>query len=91
METIEALNSRATAKTYGLTAPTKEHLAIALQAAVRAPDHGRLRPSRFMLIEGDQRRKLGAAVRRAIFGCVLQQPDAHVHSGPPNPATRRRQ
>ncbi|HWN47045.1 MAG TPA: nitroreductase [Steroidobacteraceae bacterium] len=59
METIEALNSRATAKTYGLTAPTKEHLAIALQAAVRAPDHGRLRPWRFMLIEGDQRRKLG--------------------------------
>src|SRR6187455_1350846 len=59
METIEALNSRATAKTYGLTAPTKEHLAIALQAAVRAPDHGRLRPWRFMLIKGDQRRKLG--------------------------------
>ena len=30
-----------------------------LQAAVRAPDHGRLRPWRFMLIEGDQRRKFG--------------------------------
>jgi nitroreductase len=56
MEAIEALNTRATAKTYGDTAPTKEHLAIALQAAVRAPDHGRLRPWRFMLIEGDQRR-----------------------------------
>ena len=40
MEAIEALNTRATAKTYGDTAPTKEHLAIALQAAVRAPDHG---------------------------------------------------
>jgi len=59
MDLIEALNTRATAKTYGADAPTKEHLAIALQAAVRAPDHGRLRPWRFMLIEGDQRRKLG--------------------------------
>jgi nitroreductase len=59
MELIEALNTRATAKTYGTEAPTKEHLAIALQAAVRAPDHGRLRPWRFMLIEGEQRRKFG--------------------------------
>jgi len=59
MDLIEALNTRATAKTYGADAPTKEHLAIALQAAVRAPDHGRLRPWRFMLIEGDQRRKFG--------------------------------
>ena len=59
MELIEALNTRATAKTYGADAPTKEHLAVALQAAVRAPDHGRLRPWRFMLIEGNQRRKFG--------------------------------
>lgn len=59
MELIEALNTRATAKTYGADAPTKEHLAIALQAAVRAPDHGRLRPWRFMLVEGSQRRKFG--------------------------------
>jgi nitroreductase len=59
VDTIEALNTRATAKTYGQTAPSREHLAIVLQAAVRAPDHGRLRPWRFMLIEGGQRRKLG--------------------------------
>jgi nitroreductase len=59
VELIEALNTRSTAKTYGETAPTKEHLAIALQSAVRAPDHGRLRPWRFMIIEGAQRRKFG--------------------------------
>lgn len=69
MDAIEALNTRATAKTYGETAPNKEQLAIVLQAAVRAPDHGRLRPWRFMLIEGNQRRKFGdlladAATRR---------------------------
>ena len=59
MDAIEALNTRSTAKTFGNTAPTEEHLAAVLQAAVRAPDHGRLRPWRFMLIDGDQRRKLG--------------------------------
>jgi nitroreductase len=59
MDALEALNTRATAKTYGETAPSKEQLAIVLQAAVRAPDHGRLRPWRFMIIEGDQRRTVG--------------------------------
>jgi len=59
MDSIEALTTRSSAKTYGETAPTREHLDTVLQAAVRAPDHGRLRPWRFMLIEGDQRRKFG--------------------------------
>jgi nitroreductase len=59
MDALEALNSRSSAKTYGTTAPTTEHLAQVLQAAVRAPDHGRLRPWRFMVIEGEQRLKLG--------------------------------
>src|SRR6186713_2897400 len=59
MDSLEALITRSSAKTYGDTAPTKEHLATVLQAAVRAPDHGRLRPWRFMLVEGHQRRKFG--------------------------------
>jgi nitroreductase len=59
MDALEALNTRSSAKTFGETAPSREHLAIVLQAAVRAPDHGRLRPWRFMLIEGNQRRKFG--------------------------------
>jgi nitroreductase len=72
MDTLEALVTRSTAKTYGDTAPTKEHLATVLQAAVRAPDHGRLRPWRFMLIEGDQRKKFGEmladSARRRVPG-----------------------
>ena len=59
MDALDALNTRATAKTFGETAPDKDTLATVLQAAVRAPDHGRLRPWRFMLVEGNQRRKLG--------------------------------
>ena len=72
MDSIEALMTRATPKTYGSAAPTKEHLATVLQAAVRAPDHGRLRPWRFMLIEGDQRQKFGellaSSARRRVPG-----------------------
>ena len=72
MDALEALNTRSSAKTYGDTAPAKEHIAIALQAGVRAPDHGRLRPWRFMLIQGDQRRKFGdllaASAKRRVPG-----------------------
>ena len=59
MELFDALTTRGTAKTYGENAPTPAHLAQVLEAAVRAPDHGRLRPWRFMLIQGEQRRKFG--------------------------------
>jgi nitroreductase len=72
MDALEALISRNTAKTYGDTPPSKDDLATILQAAVRAPDHGRLRPWRFMLIEGHQRRKFGeilaAAAQRRVPG-----------------------
>ncbi len=69
MDAIEALTSRSTAKSFGDMVPTRDHLDTILRAAVRAPDHGRLRPWHFMLIEGENRAKLGdilaaAALRR---------------------------
>ncbi len=67
MDTIEALTTRSTAKSYGDIPPTKDHLATILDAAVRAPDHGRLRPWRFMLIEGAQRQKFGALLAAAAL------------------------
>jgi nitroreductase len=59
MDTIEAMTSRSSAKSYGDIPPTRDHVATILEAAVRAPDHGRLRPWRFMLIEGAQRKRFG--------------------------------
>lgn len=48
--------------------PSDEELALVLDAALRAPDHGRLRPWRFALIRGAARHALGellaAAARR---------------------------
>jgi nitroreductase len=59
MDALEALTTRASAKTYGDTAPSHADVQIVLEAAIRAPDHGRLRPWRFMTISGDQRVKFG--------------------------------
>ena len=59
MDAIEAMTSRSSAKAYGDMVPTRDHLDLILKSAVRAPDHGRLRPWRFMLIEGEQRARFG--------------------------------
>lgn len=40
-------------------APSAEELDLVFQAALRAPDHGQLRPWRFVLIRGDARVSLG--------------------------------
>jgi nitroreductase len=65
MNVFEAMTSRHSAKTYGQTAPSAEHLQAVLESAVRAPDHGRLRPWRFMLIEADQRARFGDLLARS--------------------------
>jgi len=41
-------------------------VALAVAAALRAPDHGRLRPWRFLGVSGEARRALGAAMAAAL-------------------------
>ncbi|MBF0278050.1 MAG: nitroreductase family protein [SAR324 cluster bacterium] len=55
-------------------APTSEQLGQIFQAAVSAPDHGRIHPWRFIVIEGDARKKLGDVFVRAT---KLREPDAY--------------
>ena len=40
-------------------APSKEQLNTLMQAALRAPDHGNLKPYRFLVCEGDKLNQLG--------------------------------
>lgn len=49
-----------------LPAPTKEEQQSIIKAALRAPDHGALRPWRFIWIEGDGRKTLAAYLTEAI-------------------------
>lgn len=59
MDAIEALVTRKSAARLIEPAPAAEDLKVIMQAAVRAPDHGRLRPWRFLIVEGAAREKLG--------------------------------
>lgn len=54
MDTLDFLQRRRSCKKFGDIAPTKEQLEQMFKAALRAPDHGRLKPYRFVVIENKQ-------------------------------------
>jgi nitroreductase len=58
---IDLLLSRrsGSAKAMGKPGPDKKQLAEILQAGARAPDHGKLFPWRFIIFEGDGRKRAG--------------------------------
>src|SRR5688572_29229921 len=60
-ETLQSLLQRVSTPANLLQepAPTPEHMATILQAAVTVPDHASLRPWRFIVIQGDARKRLG--------------------------------
>ncbi|WP_118185376.1 nitroreductase family protein [Paraburkholderia phosphatilytica] len=61
-------------------APTDDELALIFDAALRAPDHARLRPWRFVLVRGDARDALGQIlVDVAAARCPDDPPGAHEH------------
>ena len=63
---IEALTTRASPPGLVAPAPDADTLGHMLRAAMRAPDHGRLRPWRFILIEGAARDALGHVLADAL-------------------------
>lgn len=75
MELIAGIGSRTSALKLSEPGPSRAHIEQIIQAGTRAPDHGRLRPWRFVVIEGDARKKLGdvmASILRAKIPDVQQ-------------------
>lgn len=65
MEALQALTSRVSVAVLDAPGPTPEQLESLLQAALRAPDHGLVRPWRFIVIDGDDRARFGDILCRA--------------------------
>lgn len=59
MDAITALHTRLSIPRLMEPGPTPEQIDQLLRAAIRAPDHGILRPWRFILLEGEGRERLG--------------------------------
>jgi nitroreductase len=76
MDAVEALRTRYSARVLKEPAPAGAALEIILESASRAPDHGRLRPWRFILIESAQRGAFGDLLadqaRRTRPGSTLE-------------------
>lgn len=59
MEAIEALLTRNSVAKLDYPAPSAEELETIIKAGLKASDHRRLRPWKFLLIEADARQRLG--------------------------------
>lgn len=74
MDVMTAIVTRRSEKVLGEPAPSDEEFAYLLRGAATAPDHGRLRPWRWILVRGDAR----AALARTL---TTREPRA-VEKGP---------
>lgn len=66
LDALELLLTRESALKLDGPAPTDAELDTMFQSAVRAPDHGRLRPWRFIVIDTDKRAKFGDLMAEAM-------------------------
>ncbi|HMN43991.1 MAG TPA: nitroreductase [Povalibacter sp.] len=62
MDLLTGIESRTSAAKLIEPAPTREHIERIIGAGARAPDHGRLRPWRFVVLQGEARRTLADAM-----------------------------
>lgn len=67
-DTMDLLLTRRSVKTRDMVypAPDKAELKLILQAAIRVPDHGKLSPWRFIVLEGADRDKLGHLITEGM-------------------------
>ena len=62
MDALTAIVTRRSAAKLGEPGPSRAQIVEILEAGVRAPDHGRLSPWRFVVLEGAARARLGEAI-----------------------------
>jgi nitroreductase len=64
---LDALLSRVSVGALSEPAPDAAQVRTIIDAALRAPDHGKLRPWRFIVIRGDARHRLGDLFAQALL------------------------
>ena len=80
MDAIEALTTRASNPRLSDPGPTSEDVQTIVRAALRAPDHGLLRPWRFITIAGEARERFGDVLADALTARTPDVPQAAVEN-----------
>ena len=75
--TLDLLLKRRSVKALGEPGPTAEQLDGILTVAARVPDHKQLAPWRFVVFEGDARRRFGEVLAEVI-AVEDKEPPSHV-------------
>ena len=66
MDALKLLTERYSEKKLSAPAPDKHQLTQMFQAALHAPDHGKLRPYRFVVIEEEKMTTFGGLLKSAV-------------------------
>ena len=80
MDVLTAIAGRASAAKLVAPAPGPDDLDQILRAGARAPDHGRLAPWRFVVLEDDGRAVLADAMARAKLRAVPDSTEAELET-----------
>lgn len=67
MDALELLHNRVSCPALQEPAPNQEQLDNIFKAALRAPDHGSIRPWRFLTVQGEHRSQLGELFLQAAL------------------------
>jgi nitroreductase len=78
MDLIEGIQSRTSALKLSAPGPSREHIERIIKAGTRAPDHGRLRPWRFVVLEGEARTQLGSAMADLLKAKLPDAPQSQL-------------
>lgn len=65
MELLKAIETRTSSGRLMQPGPTEEHISLLLEAARRAPDHGRMRPWQLTVLNAESRERFAAAAAEA--------------------------
>jgi nitroreductase len=80
MDALTAIHTRVSASKLGEPAPSPSQVEALLAAAARAPDHGRIAPWQFVIIEGAARERFGELLAAAKRRQVPDAPDSMLNA-----------
>ena len=90
MDTLTALNTRVSVARLTEPGPSADQVRQLLAAAIRAPDHGMLRPWRFLVLEGEERERLGDIMEWRLLRRQPLRGPPHIVTFAPLSTGRRR-